>query len=377
MTAGTLLLLLAGFVVLVLGGELLVRGGSGLGRAFGLSPLVIGLTVVAFATSAPELAVSIDATLSGAPGLAVGNVVGSNITNVLLVLGLAALVLPVAVRHSLVRVDVPVLVGFSVLLLLLCLDGRVSTLDGLLLLVLLLGYTAFSVVAGRRQAEQDAREAQDAGDVADEPPPRPLRDVVLVVAGLGLLVLGARWLVSAATTVAEAAGVSDLVIGLTVVAVGTSLPEIATSVIAALRGEREMALGNVLGSNVFNIGAVMGTTAFLAPGGVPVDPAAVRFDLPVMVAVAVALLPVVFTGFTVARWEAALFLAYYVAYVSYLLLAAGEHEALPAFSTVMLAFVVPLTVLTLAVTASYELGVRRERLRAGSAPPTAPGRTDG
>jgi cation:H+ antiporter len=376
-TAGTLLLLVAGFVVLVVGGELLVRGGSGLGRAFGLSPLVIGLTVVAFATSAPELAVSVDATLSGAPGLAVGNVVGSNITNVLLVLGLAALVLPVAVRRSLVRVDVPVLVGSSVLLLLLCLDGRVSTLDGLLLLALLLGYVAFSVVAGRRQAEQDARQAQEAGVVADEPPPRPLRDVVLVVAGVGLLVLGARWLVSAATTVAEAAGVSDLVIGLTVVAVGTSLPEIATSLIAALRGEREMALGNVLGSNVFNIGAVMGTTAFLAPGGVPVDPAAVRFDLPVMVAVAVALLPIVFTGFTIARWEAALFLAYYAAYVSYLLLAAGEHEVLPAFSTVMLAFVVPLTVLTLAVTVSYELGVRRERLRAGSAPPTEPGRSAG
>jgi cation:H+ antiporter len=263
-------------------------------------------------------------------------------------------------------------------LLLLCLDGRVSTLDGLLLLALLLGYVAFSVVAGRRQAARDAQEAEDAGLVAEQAaPPRPLRDVVLVLAGVGLLVLGARWLVSAATDVAAAAGVSDLVIGLTVVAVGTSLPELATSVIAAVRGEREMAIGNVLGSNVFNIGAVMGFTAFLAPGGVPVDAAAVRFDLPVMVAVAVALVPVVITGFTVARWEAAVFLAYYAAYVAYLLLAAARHEALPAFSTVMLGFVVPITVLTLAVTVAYELGVHRERVRAGSAPPREPGRTDG
>jgi cation:H+ antiporter len=199
------------------------------------------------------------------------------------------------------------------------------------------------------------------------------------VVGVGLLVLGARLLVSAATQVAEAAGVSDLVIGLTVVAVGTSLPELATSVIAAVRGEREMAIGNVVGSNVFNIGAVMGFTAFLAPGGVPVDPAAVRFDLPVMVAVAVALAPIVYTGRSVARWEAALLLTYFGAYVGYLLLDSADHDALPAFSAAVLLFVVPLTVLTLVVTASYEVGEPAARshaaARAGRAPPTARGRS--
>ena len=352
----TALTLAVGLVLLVAGGELLVRGGSGLGRALGLSPLIVGLTIVAAATSAPELAVSLDATLSGAPGLAVGNVVGSNIVNILLVLGLAAVVLPVAVRSQLVRIDVPVMVAMSVLLLVLALDGSVGRLEGGLLVALLVVYVTWIVVVGRRAGVDDPS-PQAAPPVA----PRPLVDVVLVVVGVALLVLGARLLVAAATDVAAAFGVSDLVIGLTVVAVGTSLPELATSIIAALRGERELAIGNVVGSNIFNITAVMGLTAAIAPGGVPVQAAALRFDLPVMVAVAVALVPVVFTGFTIARWEAGVFLAYYVAYVAYLLLAAADHDALPAYSTVMLGFVVPITVLTLAVLVAYEIGLRRGR----------------
>jgi cation:H+ antiporter len=352
-TALTVVLLLAGFAALVGGGEVLVRGASGLARSFGLSPLVIGLTVVSFATSAPEFAVTLGATLGGSPGIAVGNVVGSNVANVLLVLGLAALVLPVAVRTSLVRADVPVVIGLSVLLLLLSLDGSVSRLDGAVLVVLLLAYIGFSVVVGRKQGAGDAPREQA--------PPRPLRDALLVVAGVALLVVGARWLVSAATTIAEAAGISDLVIGLTVVAIGTSLPELATSVIAAVRGEREMAIGNVVGSNVFNIGAVLGLAAAITPDGIPVDPSAVRFDMPVMVAVAVALLPVVFTGMIVARWEGALFVGYYVAYVAFLLLAAAEHEALEDYRTAMVYFVLPLTGLTLAVLVAYEVGVIRGR----------------
>jgi cation:H+ antiporter len=348
--------LLAGLVLLVLGGELLVRGASGLGRAMGMSPLVVGLTVVAAATSAPEFAVSLDATLSGAPGLAVGNVVGSNITNVLLVLGLAALLLPVAVRKQLVRSDVPVMVALSVLVLLLALDGSVGRLEGAVLVLLLVGYVAWTLVLGRRAGAGQPATAEDAVR-----PPRPLRDAVMVAVGVALLVLGARLLVGAATGIAEAFGVSDLVIGLTVVAVGTSLPELATSVIAAVRGQREMAIGNVVGSNIFNLTVVLGLTAAIAPGGVPVDAAALRFDLPVMVAVAVALVPIVVTGREIARWEAGVFVAYYVAYVAYLLLEASDHDALPAFSVVMLAFVVPITVLTLAVLLAYEVGVRRGR----------------
>lgn len=354
----TALLLLGGFAVLVVGGELLVRGAGALARSIGMSPLIVGLTVVSFATSAPELAVTVDASLSGSPGLAVGNVVGSNITNVLLVLGAAGLILPIAVRRPVIRHDVPVMVGMSVLLLLLSLGGSVSRLDGLVLMGLLVAYVAWRVVTTRGSGRDD-------DDDAPARPGSPWLNALLVAVGVAMLVVGARWLVRGATDVATTLGLSELVIGLTVVAVGTSLPELATSVIAALRGNVEMAVGNVVGSNIFNIGAVMGIAAVVSPDGVPVAPGAVRFDLPVMIAVALALLPVAFTGFCVARWEAALFVAYYVAYVTYLLLDAAGHDALPQFSGVMLLFVIPITVLTLVVLTSYEVGLHRGRRTAG------------
>ena len=358
-SALTVPLLLAGFGLLILGGEALVRGGSGLGRALGLSPLVVGLTIVAFATSAPELAVSVSAALSGAPGLAVGNVVGSNTTNVLLVLGVAALVLPVAVQRSLVRTDVPVMLALSVLLLVLAADGRVGRVEGLILIVALTGYLVRSL--------QRARAAGGAPEDSPDPRPRPLRQVGQVVLGVGVLVLGARLLVRSATELAQAAGLSDLVIGLTVVAIGTSLPEVATSVISALRGQRDLAVGNIVGSNIFNIGLVMGLTAVVAPAGVPVDPAAVRFDIPVMIAVALLLVPLVFTAMTVNRWEALLLLAYYGTYVGYLLLDATDHDALPVFSRALVSFVVPITVVVLLAVTGSELSARRRRSAVGGA----------
>jgi cation:H+ antiporter len=363
-SALTFVLLAVGFLALIAGGEVLVRGAGGLARTLGLSPLVVGLIVVSFATSAPELAVTLDASLSGRPGLAVGNVVGSNIANVLLVLGLSALFLPLAVRSAVTKRDVPVMIALSVLLLFLALDGGVSQLDGIVLLLLLLAYVAYSVRAGRRQhkGDQPGEESEESGaDEGTKPPHRPWVDAVLVLAGVALLVVGARSLVTSATEVATALGLSELIIGLTVVAIGTSLPELATSVIAAARGERELAVGNVVGSNIFNIGAVMGIAATVSPGGVPVEPSAVNFDLPVMVAVAVALLPIAFTGYGVARWEGGLFVAYYAAYTLFLLLDATTHDALPEYSALMLTFVVPLTALTLVLLAVYELGVRKGR----------------
>ncbi|MDD9207730.1 calcium/sodium antiporter [Georgenia sp. 10Sc9-8] len=353
----TVLLLLGGFVLLVLGGEVLVRGAGGLARSFGMSPLVVGLTVVSFATSAPELAVTVGASLSGSPGLAVGNVVGSNITNILLVLGVAGLILPLAVRLPVVRRDVPIMIALCVLLLVLSLGGSVSRLDGIVLLACLVAYVAWTIVRSRRKGDAPPVEIEEGATKVRS----PWLDALLVAAGVAMLVVGAGWLVEGATAVASALGLSELVIGLTVVAIGTSLPELATSVIAAIRGDVEMAVGNAVGSNIFNIGAVMGITAAISPGGVPVEPGALRFDLPVMIAVALALLPVAFTGFCVARWEAGLFVGYYGAYIAYLLLDSAGHDALPEFSAVMLLFVIPITVLTLVVLTSYEVGVRRGR----------------
>lgn len=369
----SVLLLIGGFVLLVGGGEALVRGAASLGRTVGLSSLIIGLTVVSSATSAPELAVSTGAALSGSPGLAVGNVVGSNIANILFVLGLTAVFGTLSVRRQLIRADIPVMIVLSVLALLLAMDGTLSTADGSLLLFLLLVYLVGIILyARRRQAkgqEPDLAVEEAVGPAGGGLMQR-LRattggsvavDVVLVAFGVGLLVAGAQMLVTGATNIATALGISELIVGLTVVAVGTSLPELATSVIAALRGQRDMAVGNLVGSNIFNIGAVLGLTALISPQGAAVDRAAVAFDLPVMVAVALVLLPLAFTGQAIARWEGYLLVALYIAYVVYLVLAASQHAALEPFSAAMLWFVLPITALWIIALLGHEIGRRRGR----------------
>lgn len=375
--------IVAGLALLVLGGELLVRGASALARRVGISSLVVGLTVVSAATSAPELAVTVGAVLRDEPGLAVGNVVGSNIVNVLLILGLSALVIPLAVKQRLVRFDLPWMVVLSIGLLLVSLDGRIGAVDGVVLLSAVVLHTVLTVVLSRRGPRVPAAAppgvpgARDGGDDDDigtddtgtddrgtenEPPPASVpRSVLLVVLGIALLVAGASLLVDGAVNIATSLGVSSLVVGLTVVAVGTSLPELATSVIAVRRGERDLAVGNVVGSNIFNIGVVLGLPALISPEGIPVSGAAVALDMPVMLAAAVALLPIAFTGFAVARWEGALFVALYAAYTGYVVLAATEHDALEGFTWTMAWFVLPLVALTLAVFTAYEIGLRRGR----------------
>ena len=348
----TLGMFLAGLVALVAGAELLVRGASKLALSFGISPLVVGLTIVAFGTSAPEVAVSVGAVLGGRTDIAIGNVVGSNIFNVLFILGLSAVITPLVVNIQLIRQEVPIMVGASLLLLALTLDGGLSMLESALLFGLLLAYTVFLVRQSRAetQAAQDefAAEAKPAAPGAWDS--RLPVQLALIAAGLGLLVLGSQWLVDAAVVFAKALGVSDLVIGLTIVAAGTSMPEVATSITAAIKGERDIAVGNVVGSNTFNILGCLGLSGlFTGSGGLVMSPALLNFDIWVMIAVALACLPVFLTGREIARWEGAVFLGYYAAYVAYLILAAQQHDALGPFSAVMMGFVVPITVVTLVV----------------------------
>ena len=348
----TLGMFLAGLVALVAGAELLVRGASKLALSFGISPLVVGLTIVAFGTSAPEVAVSVGAVLGGRSDIAIGSVVGSNIFNVLFILGLSAIITPLVVNIQLIRQEVPIMVGASLLLLALTLDGGLSMLESALLFGLLLAYTVFLVRQSRAetQAAQDefAAEAKPAAPGAWDS--RLPVQLALIAAGLGLLVLGSQWLVDAAVVFAKALGVSDLVIGLTIVAAGTSMPEVATSITAAIKGERDIAVGNVVGSNTFNILGCLGLSGlFTGSGGLVMSPALLNFDIWVMIAVALACLPVFLTGREIARWEGAVFLGYYAAYVAYLILAAQQHDALDPFSAVMMGFVVPITVVTLVV----------------------------
>jgi cation:H+ antiporter len=353
-----------GLGALVAGAELLVRGASRLALSFGISPLVVGLTVVAFGTSAPEVAVSVGSALKGEADIALGNVVGSNIFNVLFILGLSAVIAPLVVNAQLVRQEVPVMIGASVLLGILAWDGAVSRADGAALFVLLFFYTGFLVVQSRRASSGTKAEyAEEQGDGA---PGRIQRfaahrggQVLLIAAGLLLLVAGSRWLVGAAVAFAQAIGVSELVIGLTIVAAGTSLPEVATSIMATIRGERDIAVGNVVGSNTFNILGCLGLSAVVAPDGLAVAPSILAFDGWVLLATAVACLPVFFTGRRIDRWEGIVFLGYYAAYTAYLVLAAQHHDALPVLSGAMLGFVVPLTVLTLGIALYRERATRR------------------
>lgn len=358
--AGTILLLVVGLGLLIGGADLLVRGASRLAAALGLSPLVIGLTVVAFGTSAPELAVSVQAAFRGDTGIAVANAVGSNIFNVLFILGLSATIAPLVVSQQLVRIDVPIMIGATIVAVVLAQDGRFSVADGALLAGGAVAYTLMLLRMSRRDSEGVKALGVAAGV---EPAVSSRRGALLaqlaaIAGGLALLVLGSHWFVDSAIALARALGVSELVVGLTIVAAGTSLPEVATSVMAAVRGERDIAVGNVIGSNIYNVLVILGIASLVTPGGLDVPAAMLAFDMPVMVAVTLACLPIFFSDYAIARWEGLLFFAYYLAYTTYLVLNSAQHEALPAFSAVMLWFALPLTGLTLAIVATRQ---RRRR----------------
>lgn len=343
----SLLIIVAGLVALIVGGEFLVRSASALAAAARIPPLVIGLTVVAFGTSAPELGVAVQSSLLGKTDLAIGNAVGSNIFNVLVVLGLSALISPLVVSSRLIRLDVPLMVGASVLLLVLGVDGKLGRLDGLLLFGLLVAYVGWSIRQSR--GAKSTVQQEFAPQYGTSLTRHLVLHTILFFVGLAVLALGSQWAVNGCVEIATLWGVSELIIGLTIIAVGTSLPEVVTSVVASYRGERDIAVGNVVGSNLFNILCVLGLGSIVAPSGINVTENAIWFDIPVMIAVAFACLPIFFVGNRIARWEGGLLLGYYIAYTSYLVLEAMGHGFGPLLGIVMALLVIPLTVLTIAI----------------------------
>ncbi|MFZ9738837.1 MAG: calcium/sodium antiporter [Prochlorotrichaceae cyanobacterium] len=339
-----------GLVLLVFGAEVLVQGASRLANAWGLSPLIIGLTIVAYGTSAPELAVSLQATWAGEAGLAIGNVIGSNIFNVLCILGISSVITPLVVAQQLIRLDVPLMVLLSILVLMMSWNGNIDRLEGIFLTLGGVAYTLFLLKQGNAEEEavHDEYAEEEHQWLNKIPLPSMVVNWLCIALGVALLVTGSRFLIHSAISIAEHFGLSRLIIGLTIVATGTSLPELATSVIASVRGKRDIAVGNVIGSNIFNILAVLGIASTFSPNGVSVSEAALHFDIPVMIAVAIACLPIFFTGNLIERWEGLMFLAYYGAYTTYLILDATHHEGLGIFSHILAFFVIPLTVITLA-----------------------------
>ena len=341
-------LLVAGIILLMVGAEVLVRGAADITSSLGVSPLVVGLTIVSYGTSSPEMAVAIQSSLAGQADLALGNVIGSNIFNILVILGISSLTIPLIVARQLTRLDVPIMIGVSILTFFFGLDRTIHRSDGIILLIGGIVYTAFLIYKG-------AKESSNSNANSNENKTAPLsfsrfsKDIVFILLGAGCLVLGSQWLVDSATEIARKFGVSDLIIGLTIVATGTSLPELATSAVAAYKGERDIAVGNVIGSNIFNILTVLAICAIASPTGVPVSDAALHFDLPVMITIELACLPIFFTDHIIRRWEGFLFLSYYVAYTTYLVLYSTGHHGLPVFGSIMSFFVIPITILTLTI----------------------------
>lgn len=344
----SLFFLISGLALLVAGAEILVKGATRFALSAGISPLVTGLTVVAFGTSSPELAVSIKSALDNSAGIAMGNIVGSNIFNILFILGVSALIAPLTVSQQLIRFDVPILIIASVLVLIFALDGNINRNEGMILFAGLILYTGFLILQSRGESSEVREEYEKKfGTAKSRTPAAVCINLVLIMVGLGLLVLGSNILVDGAVAIARTLHVSELVIGMTIIAVGTSLPEVLTSIVASLHGERDIAVGNVIGSNLFNILCVLGIAAAVAPAGIAVSDTMIKFDLPVMIAVACACFPIFFTHGEISRWEGGVLLGYYLVFTLYLILSATHHIVLPLLTTAMLYFVLPLTAVTL------------------------------
>ena len=309
-----ILYIVGALVVLYFGAEWLVKGASSVAERLGVSPLVVGLTVVAFGTSTPELIVSTQAALDGLGGISIGNVIGSNISNIGLILGISALIYPLKAQMQLIRFDAPVMILAALLFLVLFLDQRIGRIEGVVFVAGIVAYTVFNVIKSRKEHQKKVLKE------FDEAMPKISRhwaiDVLFIVAGFAALIIGSEFLVDNAVGLARQLGLSEAVIGLTIVAIGTSMPELATSVVAAIKKQPDIAIGNVIGSNIFNILGILGITALIKP----ISPPDINLtDSLVMIVMSLLLLPFIRSGFTLRRWEGALLLVLYIGYVAYLL----------------------------------------------------------
>jgi cation:H+ antiporter len=355
----TIVLFIAGLVVLVVGANLLIGGATALAGAIGISPLIVGLTIVAFGTNAPELAVSIQSSYADQDGVGVGNVVGSAIFNVLFILGLSALVAPLVVSRQLLRRDGPVMIVAALLLFALAFDNGLSRRDGFVLLATLGIYLAILTLRARSDRDDTEAERETTGPW--------FLHIGRIALGLFLLVLGADWLVDGAVELAETLGLSTVVVGLTVVAAGTGLPEVAATLLATLRGERDLAVGNVVGSNIFNILAVLGLAALVGSGGIAVPPSASTFHIPVFIVVAFVSVLAFTTECEVDRWEGGLLFAGYVTYTIFLILEASDHRATGPFQ------ILALTIIAVALGLLVARAGLLRRVAARFSPNRAPG----
>ena len=313
MSLEAILFLILGLVALFIGAEGLIRGSSALALKIGITPLVVGLTVVAFGTSTPELVVSLKAALIDNTSITLGNVIGSNIANIALILGTAALIRPLDVHANVVRKEIPIMIAFTILLILLLIDGEVGFIDGVIFVLAIIVYTIVNIILARK--EKNAEVENEFKDGLKTKINVPV-SIIMIVAGLGLLILGANLFVNGAIAVAKFIGVGDAIIGLTVVAIGTSLPELITAAVASYKKESDIAVGNVVGSNIFNILGILGITALITF----INTDELNFvDFGVMLFAAIILLPLSKSGFKISRLEGAFLVVGYIIYIFYLM----------------------------------------------------------
>lgn len=340
-----------GLVALIGGAEILVRAVTRLASVIGISKLIIGLTVVAFGTSAPELAISIQAGINGQTDLMLGNIIGSNISNTLLILGLVALFIPLKVNKWIIQSDLPIMIGITAVVYFFSLNGWITFWECLALSGMLVAYLIFLARQGNPGSDE----------ILEKPERKPgsiLLFLFLCVLGFILLITGAQWMISSALIFAEMLGVSELIIGLTVVAIGTSLPEIVVVLIAAIKKERDIAVGSIIGSNILNLLAVLGVSGLFIEGSIPVQEVLIHFDLPLLIFVSILCIPIFYTGFRIARWEGGILLFFYGSYLYYLYLAAVQHPFLEHFSYWMSRWIVPVLVIAILIVTILDLKKR-------------------
>ena len=336
-----------GLIALIGGAEILVRAVTRLATAIGISKLIIGLTVVAFGTSAPELAISIKAGISGQTDLMLGNIIGSNISNTLLILGLVAVFIPLKVNKWLIKSDLPIMIGITVIVFIFSLNGMITFWECLILSGLLATYLIYL-----------ARQGYHGSEVPDAKPKRKPGSILLYlffcIVGFVLLITGAQWMIDSALIFAEMMGVSELVIGLTVVAIGTSLPEVVVVLVAAIRKERDIAVGSIIGSNILNLLAVLGVSGLFIQGAIPVQDVLIRFDIPLLIIVSLLCIPIFYTGYRIARWEGGILLFFYGSYLYYLYLSNIEHPFLEHFTYWMSRWIIPGLIIVIIIVAVFE-----------------------
>jgi len=341
-------ILLIGLLLLGLGGDILIRGSVALADRTGISRLLIGLTIISIGTSAPEFAISAYASWLGKTDIALGNIIGSNIFNVLFALGIAAIISNLRIHRKTNIIDVPIMLGISVLAYVMSFTGNINRWSGLVLFTIFIVFNLFLIFYERKHPGEAAEISAEAEELLKHKKSIPV-SIVFIVIGLILLAVGSKVLVKGAEDLARLMHLSELIISLTIVAIGTSVPEAITAMIAAFHRETDMAVGNIIGSNIANISGVLGLSALLAPHGIAVPIEVLQFDFPLMLASSFACLPIFYTGHQVSRGEGIILLTYYILFITYVILRATHHPDLNLFNDALLFFCAPLTILTLGI----------------------------